>query len=201
MGWARRRAGARPGRALFGQPSRQPAHARTGSLHERGEDLHDRAKRARREVGYLDGRPAGLRVLEDARPAEVVEVVSRALLVTSAEAEARDRAVDDSVGNVVRSDSEPCRDPRSEALEDDVSAACERLRQRELRLQVADDRLRPRAERRVPRRRRLAHRIAVRGLDVHDPRAEPEQLPACVRAREVAREIDDEDSIERLQAE
>ena len=49
-------------------------------LEEGGEDARHRAERPRREVGHLDGE-AGRRVLEDAGPAEVVEVVARSLRV------------------------------------------------------------------------------------------------------------------------
>ena len=64
-----------------------------------------------------------------------------ALLVPSVEPEARDRAVHDPFRHVVRADPEPLRDARPEALEHDVRARAERLRERGVGLQVADDRL------------------------------------------------------------
>ena len=57
------------------------------------------------------------------------------------------------------------------------------------------------AERRVPGRSRRAHRVAGRRLDVDDTRTEPEELAARVGARQVAREVDDEVSCERLHGE
>ncbi len=188
-------------RAVRHRDDEPRAHARARSLHERCEDLHDRTEGARREIGDLHRRPDRRRVLEDPGPAEVVEVVAGTLRVPVRKTETGDRAVHHAFRDVLRSDPEPGRDPRPEALEDDVRAAGKRLRERGLRLQVADDRLRARAKRRVPSRRRLTHRIAVRSLDVNDLRAQPEQLTARVRAREVAREVDHQDPCKRLQAE
>ena len=74
---------------------RQPgAAARALALEQRGEHLGDRAERAGGEIGGLERRQAGRRVLEHARPAEVVEVVTGARRVRPVGAEAGDRAVD-----------------------------------------------------------------------------------------------------------
>jgi hypothetical protein len=48
--------------------------------------------------------------------------VADALRVTPVRPEARDRAVDDGLGQVVRTDPEPGRDAGPEPLEDDVDA-------------------------------------------------------------------------------
>ena len=107
-----------------------------------------------REVGDLDGRHRRRRVGERAGPAEVVEVVARALLVPAARAEAGDRAVDGVRSRVVRADAEPRRDARAEAFEHDVRARDERTRQLSagVGLEIADDRLLAGVERVVPRR-------------------------------------------------
>ena len=65
-------------------------------------------------------------------------------------------------------DPEPLGDARAEALEHDVCTGAEGLRERSVRLQVADDRLGAGAERRVPRGRGRAHRVALGGLHAHD---------------------------------
>ena len=67
-------------------------------------------------------------------------------------------------------------------------------------LEIADDGFRAVSERRIPRGRRLAHRVAVGGFDPDDPCAEAEELPARIGTREVAREVDDENPGERLHA-
>src|SRR5262249_57293705 len=88
-----------------------------------GEDWRHRAERARREVSDLHGRGRRRGVPEHARPAEVVEVVSRSLLMPVADAEAGDRAVDSPFGGLVGSDAEPSRDTGPERLEHDVRFA------------------------------------------------------------------------------
>ena len=89
-------------------------------LEECREDLRHRAHRARSEIRDLDRRERRRRVLENARPAEVVEVVSRALGVTAVDAEAGDRAVHRGLRRALRADPEPRRDARTKRLEDDV---------------------------------------------------------------------------------
>ena len=64
-------------------------------------------------------------VPEHAGPAEVVEVVARALLVAAAEAEAGDRAVDGAFRHVLGADAEPRRDAGAKRLEHDVGLAQE----------------------------------------------------------------------------
>ena len=102
------------------------AGSRSGPLEQRREDLDDRPERSRCEVRDLHGRPLRRGVLEHARPAEVVEVVSRAGSVRAVRAEAGDRAVDGRAGNVVGPDAESRGHPGPEALEHDVGAGAER---------------------------------------------------------------------------
>src|SRR5213079_1707212 len=80
------------------------------AFEERREDLRHGTEPSRREVGNLDGRQGRSGVPERAGPAEVVEVVARAPLVTAADAETRDRAVDGPFRHVVGADAEPRRD-------------------------------------------------------------------------------------------
>src|SRR3954470_2226615 len=159
------------------------------------EDLGDRAERAGREICCLDRRKRRRRRLEHACPADVVEIVARSRLVRP---EARDRAVDDARGRVRGADPEPARHARPERLENNVGAREERLRERRLCGQVADDRLLACVQLVVPLRGGGAHRIAARLLDSHDAGTETEQLPRREGARQVAREIDDEAPPERL---
>ena len=118
--------------------------------------------------------------------------MARARAVPRVVTEARDRAVDGGVGHVVGTDAEPRRDAGPEALEHDVGARAERLREAGVVREVADDRLGARAKRGVPRGRGRAHRVAARRLDPDDARAEPPELATRVRAGEEAREVDDE---------
>ena len=120
------------------------------------------------------------------------------LLVAVAEPEARDRAVDGACRHVVRADAEPRRDARAERLQHDVRALEQPLRDRRVAFQVDDDRLLPRCERGMPGRSRRAHRIASRLLDADDPGAEAQELRRGERSRQVAREVEDEQSRERL---
>ena len=84
----RERAGEKPGHGLAAEAVRDEvvravrhrdddprAAARACTFQERGEHLRDGSERARRQVGDLDRRKLRGRVLEDARPAEVVDVV------------------------------------------------------------------------------------------------------------------------------
>ena len=168
--------------------------ARASSCDECRQDLRHGAERACGEVGDLQRRQRGRRVGERAGPPEVVEVVPGTLLVAPAEPEARDRAVHGVGARVVRSDAEPLHDAGPKALEDDVRAREQAARERQsLRaLEVADDGLLAGIERVVPCRRGVAERVALRRLDPHDARAEAQKLAARVRARQVAREVDDE---------
>ena len=172
--------------------------ARARSLEQRGEDARHRAERSGGEVGDLDRGQARGGVLEDARPAQVVEVVAGAVGVLPLPAEARDRAVDDRVGDLGRADPEPLGDPRAEALEHDVGAPAQCVREGGVRPQVADDGLRAGAEGRVPRVGGRPHRIALGRFHPHHPCAEAPELAARVGAREQAREVDDEGPRERL---
>ncbi len=172
--------------------------ARARPLEERGEDAPHRAERPGGEVGDLDRGQARGGVLEDSRPAQVVEVVAGAVGVLALRAEARDRAVDDRVGDLRWADPEPLGDARSEALEHDVGASAQSPREGGVRPQVADDGLCAGAQGRVPRVGGRAHRVPLRCLHAHDPGSEAAELAARVRAREQAREVDDDDPRERL---
>jgi len=92
-------------------------------LEERREDLGHGSQRAGGEIGDLDRREVRRGVLERARPAEVVHVVSRAGVVACVVPEARDRAADGRVGDVAGTDAEPVGDAWAEALEHDVRSA------------------------------------------------------------------------------
>ena len=169
------------------------------TLEEPGEDLRDGSERAGREVCDLS-RGELWRVLEDAGPAEVVDVVTCAQPMKSVVAESGDRAVDRRRGNVVRPDSQSRGHTGPEAFDDDVGARTERLREAGIGGEVAGDRLAPCPKRRIPGGRRPTHGIARRWLDADDARAEAGQLTARVRARQVPREVDDERPGERLHA-
>ena len=165
---------------------------------ERRQDFGDGAERARCKVGDLNRRQHWSRVLEDAGPAEVVHVVSRACTMRAFVAETRDRAVDDRVRNVARADPDALGDAGPEALQHDVCPRAQRPSERRVGSQVADDGLGSGAERGVPGGRRRPHRVTLRRLHPHDASAQPQELSACVGAGEVAREVDDEDACERL---
>src|SRR5262249_6468889 len=107
-----------------------------------------------------------------------------------------DRAVHGVDPGGVRPDAEPVRDSRAKAFEHDVGTRDQRLRESPAvrRVEVADDRLFARVERLVPRRRRRTQRVALRRLDQHNARTKPEQLPPRVRARQEARQVDDEEA-------
>ena len=75
------------------------------------------------EVGDLHRRERGSGVLQQAGPAEVVEVVAGPRVVG---AEARERAVDDGLGQVVGADAQALDDSGAEALDHDVGVGAER---------------------------------------------------------------------------
>ena len=165
------------------------------ALEQGGQDLRDRRERARRQVGDLHGRRRRGRVGERSRPAEVVEVVPDALLVTAAGAEAGERAPDRALGAL---EPEPGGDPGAEALDDDVGAGDQRAAELRLGLEVADDRLLARVQRRLPGGRRDPQGVALRRLEPDDARAEPHELAGRVRAGQEPGEVDDEETRERL---
>src|SRR5262245_24681376 len=103
-----------PVRAVRKRDHDVAAPAGTVTLEQGREDLGHGAKPARREIGDLDGWQRRRGVVERPGPAEVVEVVSRALLVATAEAETGDRAVDGAFGHVLRADAEPRGDAGAE---------------------------------------------------------------------------------------
>ena len=178
---------------------RQPGAAtRACPLEQRCENLGHCSECARCEVGRLERRQARRRVLEHARPAEVVQVVTRPRCVRPFGPEARDRAVDGRLRHVVRADAQPFRDARPEAFEDHVGAGEQGSSERKLRLQVDRDRLLAGVQRLVPGPGDAAHRVAVGLLEPDDPRAEPQQLAGRERARQVAGHVDDEHPCERL---
>ena len=121
-----------------------------------------------------------------------------ALLVASPETEARDRAVDRSVGYGIGPDAEPLGDAGAERLEHDVRAGKERLGEVDLGRQVADDRFLVGIQHVVPLRRGRPHRLASRLLDSDDPGAVAQKLARRERARHVAGQVDHEHSGERL---
>ncbi len=131
------------------------AAARACPLQEPGEHLRYCSERACGEVGDLDRRQLGSRVLEDARPAEVVDVVARAQPVARIVAEAGDRAVDHRFRDVAGADAESLGHSRPEAFEHDVGARGERARERRI---VAAARTRPI---RVPDRSAVSQAVAV----------------------------------------
>ena len=98
-------------------------------------------------------------------------------------------------GQIVRADPEPRGDAGPEPFEHDVGAGAQSAtRKRHVRLQVADDRLLAGAKCSVPGRRRRPQRIAARRLDPDDAGAEPHELAAGERDREVPGELHDEDA-------
>ena len=137
------------------------------------------------------------RVGERAGPAEVVEVVARALLVPAADAEARDRAVD-RVRRARRparrraASATPGRKPSSTTSARARSARASASPSADLRSQTTDSL--PALSASCHAGRRRAQRVAFRRLDSHDPRAEPLQLPSRVRARQITRQVDDEEA-------
>ena len=174
------------------------AHSGPLACEKRCEHPCHGSERAGCEVGDLNRGKPGRGVCEHAGPAEVVDVVSRSRPMGAVVPEAGDRAVDDGVGDVVGSDPESLGDTRSEPLEDDVGTGAQSLREGRIGLEVADDRLAACPQGRVPCGRGRAHRVPVRRLDSHDSRAQPRQLSARIRTWEVAREVDDEDAVQRL---
>ena len=162
------------------------------ALEQRREDLRHRTERARCEVGDLNGRN---RVAEHSRPADVVQIVSRALFVRAAGAEARDRAVHGARRYVVGPDAEPLRDAGTERLEHDVGAREQCPRKCSIARKVADDRLLASIEQVVPRGRGHAHRVASRLLEPDHTRPEAEQFGRCKGPGHVPRGIDNENPL------
>jgi hypothetical protein len=142
------------------------------ALEQSRDDLRDGTERTGREVGDLDGRPRRRGVPENAGPAEVVEIVSSPLLVTVAEAEAGDRAVDGAFRGVLRADAEPGGHAGPERLEYDVRLAQELERRLGVALQIDFERLLPHSQRGVPSGSAASHRIAAGRLDADDARPE-----------------------------
>lgn len=178
---------------------RQPgAAAGACPVEERSEDLGHGAECARCEVGRLERRQVRRGVLEDTSPAEVVQVVPSSRRVRPFGSEPRDRAVDRGLRDVAGTDTEPLRDAGPEAFEDHVGAAEQGSRKLKIRFQVDRDRLLAGVQRLVPGLGDTSHRVAVRLLEPHHPRAEPQQLAGRERARQVAGQVDDEHPCERL---
>ena len=167
-------------------------------LEQGGEHRGDGSQGTRSEIRGLNGRQAGCGVLQHAGPAEVVEVMPDPRRVAAVGAEAGDRAVHDRLRHVVRADAEPRRDTRAKALEHHVRAGAELTPEGGLGLQVDDHRLLAGVQCGLPRRRDVAHRIALGRLDPDDAGAELEQLPGGEGPRQVAGQIDDEHPGERL---
>ena len=132
-------------------------------------------------------------------PAEVVEVVPDPLRVASLGPEAGDRAVHDATraGRPGRSRAGPRRraggpSSTTSAREQIASASDGSAR----RSQVTDSFPRPSAL--IPARRGPAKRVPVRRLDPNDSGAEPRELPARERDRQVPGQLGDENALERL---
>ena len=174
---------------------RPPARSLAGQ--QGGDDLAHRGERAA-EVGQRNGRESRRGLRERARVAEVVQVVPDPRRVRAVPSEAGQRAVDDPLGQVVGTDSEPRGDARPEALQHHVGACAESSAELRLVLEVTDDRFLARVQQRVPGRLDLAQRIARRRLEPDDAGAEPEQLAARERAREVPRQVDHQHARERF---
>ena len=170
--------------------SRAPRPVRV-ALEQRCENLGYRSERARCEVGRLERRQARRRVFEHARPAEVVQVVTRARCVRPFGPEARDRAVDRRLRDVVRTDAQPFGDARPEAFEDHVGAGEQGLVRTEApssgRSRPTPCRRsapRPRLERRHASGRRRAARAgrpARRAAAAHGTRTRPAGSGSCRR--------------------
>ena len=164
-------------------------------LEERREDLDHGVQRAPREVGDLHRRQRGRGVGEQACPALVVEVVSRAAVVRC---KAGDRAVHDRFGDVAGADAETVGHARPEALEDDVGLRADRAPELGRTVEIPDDRFLPGVQRLVPAGRDVAHGISARCLDTDHACAALQQLAACEWAGKVAREVRDDDPGKRL---
>src|SRR5262249_327101 len=139
-------------------------------------------------------------VLEGTGPAEVVEVVACSVDVATVGAEAGDRAVDDGARDVGGCDFQLVRDAGAKSFEGDVGPGGGRARARRSRLRSAEGRRGAGAESRVAGGRAAAQRIAFGRLDMDDARTEQPELLARECAGEVAREVDDEKTGERLHA-
>lgn len=168
------------------------------SRDERGQDLGHRAERTGREVGDRQRGHRARRVLEDACPPEVVEVVPGPGPVAPRVAEPRERAPDDRRRRVSGPDPDRVEHAGSEPFDDDVRGGAERAGEVRLGAQVARDRLRAGTQRPIPGGGGDAHRVAPEGLDPHHARPEPRELPCRERAGQQAGEVDDQDAVERL---
>ncbi len=176
---------------------RAPAPVRARS-HERRQHLGHRAQRPGREVGDLHRRVGIGHVLEHACPAEVVEVVAGALRVPAGRAEARDRAVHGRGRDVVRADAQTCSHSGPEPLQHDIGASAQRAGEARVLAQVAGHRLLAGPKRPIPLGGAPSHRVALGCLHAHHACAEPQQLAAGERPGQVAGELDDQDSGQRL---
>ena len=185
-------------RAVHHRDDKAGALACAFALEQGGEDLRHCAECARREVGDREGRQGRRGVPEHSGPAEVVQVVPRALLVAPAESEAGDRAVDGALRDLLGTDAQPGCDAGPERLEHDVRLGDELERRRRILLEVDLDRLLAGAQSRVPGRSCATQRIPSGRLDADDARAELEQLARRERAGEIAAEVDDQHSAQRL---
>ena len=63
---------------------------------------------------------------------------------------------------------------------------------------MADDRLLPSVQSAVPGGRERTQRVALGRLEAHDTGAEPQQLAARKRPRQVSRQVDDNQAVKRL---
>ena len=185
------------GRGLPRDPGEGHLDARAAAgplpLEQRGENPgHDRERAG--EVGEGEGRRVRRGRRKRADPAQVVQVVASARIVAAVAAQ---RAVDGSLRHVVGPDAQARGDAGAEAFEDDVGAGAQRPAELRLGLQVADDRLLAGVQACVPVRGHVAHGVAVRRLEPHDPGAEPEELAARERTGQVPGQVDDEQAFER----
>src|SRR6266498_3159744 len=156
-------------------------------------DLDNGVERPAREVRDLDGRHGWCGVGEEPRPPDVVEVVSCTFV---ARAEPGERAIDGGHGCTTRPDSETLRYTGAKALEYHVGPPGQRRPELGVMLEIPHDRFLARVERRFPSWSRGSQRIAVRRFYAHDACPEPQQLAACERARQVTREIDDQQAVQ-----
>ena len=117
------------------------------ALDERGEHLRHRAERSRREIGDLDRRQPEDRVLERSGPAEVVDVVRRAVDMVALVPEPGDGAVDGGLRHIVRYHASLSA-TGTEDFENTSACRTEPARS-SVRGQVAHDGLTPRSQRGV----------------------------------------------------
>ena len=113
-------------------------------------------------------------------------------------AETRERAVDDAVRDVVRPDAEACGDTRPETVEHDVGSGAQARAEVRIARPVPDDGLLPGIQHPVPLGLDVAQRIPLGRFEPNDARPQPPELTACERARQVPRQVHDEDADKRL---